>query len=82
MLADHPNWSLSILVDIGMDRAHHLFWEDAIDSGAAPKNGGPLWKFYKFIDEEIGKFLMTLDDDISFNCVRSWSTGYEGKLCS
>ena len=65
MLAENPNWALSILVDIGMDRAHHLFWEDAIDAGAAPKNGGPLWKFYKFIDEEIGKFLTTLDDDIS-----------------
>ena len=65
MLAENPNWALSILVDIGMDRAHHLFWEDAIDAGAAPKNGGPLWKFYKFIDEEIGKFLMTLDDDVS-----------------
>ena len=29
------------------------------------RSGGPLWKFYKFIDEEIGKFLTTLDDDIS-----------------
>ena len=65
MLAENPNWALSILVDIGMDRAHHLFWEDAIDAGAAPRSGGPLWKFYKFIDAEIGKFLTTLDDDIS-----------------
>ena len=29
------------------------------------ESGGPLWKFYKFIDAEIGKFLTTLDDDIS-----------------
>ena len=32
---------------------------------AQPRAEWPLWKFYKFIDAEIGKFLPTLDDDIS-----------------
>ena len=82
MLAENPNWALSILVDIGMDRAHHLFWEDAIDAGAAPKSGGPLWKFYKFIDAEIGKFLTTLDDDISLLIVSDHGAQAMKELCS
>lgn len=60
LLDAHPNWALGILVDIGMDRAHHLFWEPGIDEGQPPKQGGPLWQFYKFIDEQLGRFLKAL----------------------
>ena len=65
MLVQSPKWALSILVDIGMDRAHHLFWEDAVDAGAPPQRHGPLWEFYKFIDQEIGTFVSTLSEDTS-----------------
>ena len=56
MLAENPNWALSILVDIGMDRAHHLFWEDAIDAGAAPKAAGPFGSFINLSMRKSGIF--------------------------
>ena len=65
LLARHPNWAMSILVDIGMDRAHHLFWESCIDDGEAPERGGPLWKFYKYIDEKLSDFIPNLPSETS-----------------
>ena len=65
MLAENPNWALSILVDIGMDRAHHLFWEDAIDSRRSPEEWRASLEVLQIYRRGNRKFLMTLDDDIS-----------------
>ena len=65
LLQRHPQWAMSILVDIGMDRAHHLFWESIIDDGEAPERDGALWKFYKYIDAKLAEFIDSLPAETS-----------------
>jgi len=65
LLTDYPNWILGILVDIAMDRAHHLFWEQGIDEGKAPRRDGPLWSFYKYIDSKLQSFISNLPCNVS-----------------
>ena len=65
LITGFPNWSLGILVDIAMDRAHHLFWEQGIDEGEAPRREGPLWNFYKYIDAKLESFTSKLPRDTS-----------------
>lgn len=61
MLRRQPDWALAVLVDIGMDRAQHLFWEPSFDEGQAPRRGSPLWDYYRYTDARVGEFLNRLD---------------------
>lgn len=65
MLDRHPNWALAVMVDIGMDRAQHLFWEPMLDEGEAPSHNSPLWEYYRYTDARIGEFLHRLEPTTS-----------------
>jgi len=58
----HEEWDFLMMVEIGLDRMHHVFWEhlDAIDGNDKydSKYQNTILDYYKLLDKEIG---MTLD---------------------
>lgn len=62
-------WDYFQFVEIGLDRIHHGFWKhhDPLHRQHDPQSPWKtvVYDYYKYLDEEIGKTLELLDDDVA-----------------
>lgn len=60
-------WDFAMMVEIGLDRVHHGFWEhfDETHRSYEPGNSyeNAVLDYYRLLDSEIGQVLAELDDD-------------------
>lgn len=50
-------WDFFMMVEMGTDRMQHAFWPAELEEP------GPLFDYYRYVDEEVGRTLALLDDD-------------------
>ncbi len=66
-LLKEKEWDFFHFVDIGLDRAHHGFWNYFDKEHVLYKPGNPfegvIPDYYRLLDEQIGSVLEMLDDD-------------------
>lgn len=59
-------WDFAMLVDMGIDRVHHGFWKYMDPEHPKHEQGSPyaqaVFNYYRFLDEQIGDVLKTVDD--------------------
>jgi predicted AlkP superfamily phosphohydrolase/phosphomutase len=62
-------WDLFMMVEIGLDRMHHAFWQDADPGHRAYREGNAheraIPEYYRAIDERIGRLLEKVGDETS-----------------
>ncbi|MFQ6019215.1 MAG: alkaline phosphatase family protein [Dehalococcoidia bacterium] len=60
-------WEFAMMVEIGLDRIHHGFWQHFDDSHRQYEPGNPyehtVLEYYRLLDQEIGRVLAELDGD-------------------
>ncbi len=60
-------WDFAMMVEIGLDRVHHGFWQHFDETHRAYELGNPyqhaVRDYYRLLDREIGQVLAELDDD-------------------
>lgn len=60
-------WDLFTLVEIGVDRMHHAFWQFMDEQHVLHEPGSPyknaIYDYYRFIDTQVGRILEVLDED-------------------
>ncbi len=60
-------WEFVMLVEVGPDRVHHLFWRDFDPSHPRHRADSPfagaVRDYYKFLDHRVGDLLKLVDDD-------------------
>ena len=61
------SWDFAMMVEIGLDRVHHGFWEYFDETHRSYEPGNPyrhaVRDYYRLLDSEIGQVLAELDDD-------------------
>ena len=66
-LLREKEWDFFMLVEIGLDRIHHGFWKYFDPQHPKYQPGSPYANatrdYYKYLDEEIGEILESLDDN-------------------
>ncbi|MEE9285404.1 MAG: alkaline phosphatase family protein [Dehalococcoidia bacterium] len=66
LLKTHP-WEFAMMVEIGLDRVHHGFWQHFDETHRSYQPGNPyqhaVRDYYRLLDHEIGQVLVELDDD-------------------
>ena len=66
-LLREKEWDFFMLVEIGLDRIHHGFWKYFDPQHPKHQPGSPYANatrdYYKYLDEEIGEILESLDDN-------------------
>ena len=66
LLQDQP-WTFAMLVEIGLDRMHHIFWDTFDEQHPEYRAGNPFQHvvrdYYRLLDAEIGITLALLGDD-------------------
>jgi predicted AlkP superfamily phosphohydrolase/phosphomutase len=80
------NWDFFMFVEMGIDRIHHGFWRYQDKEHRLYEAGGPfedaIRKYYRFVDEEIGKLLGLLDAETSVMVVSDHGAKrMEGAIC-
>jgi predicted AlkP superfamily phosphohydrolase/phosphomutase len=64
-LLDTRKWDLFIMVEIGLDRIQHAFWQDMAEDSpyfvAGNKFRDVVFKYYQYLDFEIGLLLKRFD---------------------
>lgn len=67
LLTTRPQWDLFMFVDMGPDRIHHGLWKYSDPAHPKFQPGNPyentIAKYYRFLDERIGRLLDMLPDD-------------------
>lgn len=65
-LISHKPWSLCMLVEIGLDRLHHAFWQDADPTHPGYRSGNAfehaIPDYYRALDARIGRLLELAGD--------------------
>lgn len=60
-------WDFAMMVEIGVDRMHHGFWQYFDERHHRYEPGNPyentIRDYYKLVDQEIGEVLRQIDDD-------------------
>jgi predicted AlkP superfamily phosphohydrolase/phosphomutase len=66
LLKTHP-WDFAMMVEIGLDRIQHGFWQHFDEAHRGYEPGNPyqdaVRDYYRLLDREIGQVLAGLDDD-------------------
>ena len=61
------NWDFAMMVEIGLDRVHHGFWqhfdETHINYNPGNRYENAVRDYYRLLDDEIGELLSELDED-------------------
>lgn len=67
MVETRADWDFFMMVEMGPDRIHHLFWKYTDPEHplyvAGNKYESSIHDYYKYVDGEIGKLLEKVDDD-------------------
>jgi predicted AlkP superfamily phosphohydrolase/phosphomutase len=85
VLSTRP-WEFFMMVEIGLDRIHHAFWR-YLDTAhpkyeAHPRYSDVIRSYYRYLDDQIGEVLSTLDDDTSVLVVSDHGAmSMEGAIC-
>ncbi|MBI2893159.1 MAG: alkaline phosphatase family protein [Deltaproteobacteria bacterium] len=85
-LARTREWDLFMVVDMGLDRFHHAFWQTWNEDHAAYDADGPFRgeaeRYYAFVDERLGELLSLADDDTAVLVVSDHGARtLEGGVC-
>jgi predicted AlkP superfamily phosphohydrolase/phosphomutase len=66
MIDTRKDWDFFMMVEMGPDRIHHMFWKytdpDHPKYVAGNKYEDSIHQYYRFVDEQIGTLLEKLDD--------------------
>lgn len=66
MIRTRPDWDFFMMVEMGPDRIHHMFWKyaDPDHPKYVPGNKyeNSIYDYYRFLDEKIGELLCEADD--------------------
>jgi len=66
LLRTHP-WDFAMMVEIGVDRIHHAFWQHFDETHHRYEPGNPyrdvILDYYRLVDREVGLTLSELDDE-------------------
>lgn len=86
MVETRPDWDFFMMVEMGPDRIHHLFWKytDPEHPKYAPGNKyeDSIHNYYKFVDDQIGKLLEQVGDDTTVFVVSDHGArGMIGGVC-
>jgi predicted AlkP superfamily phosphohydrolase/phosphomutase len=86
MVETRPDWDFFMMVEMGPDRIHHLFWKYTDPEHpkyvAGNKYENSIHAYYKFVDEQIGKLLEKTDDDTAVLIVSDHGArGMIGGVC-
>jgi predicted AlkP superfamily phosphohydrolase/phosphomutase len=69
MIETRKDWDFFMMVEMGPDRIHHMFWKYTDKEHpkyvAGNKYENSIYDYYKFVDSEIGTLLAMLDDSTS-----------------
>lgn len=64
-LIDREPWTLFTMVEIGLDRLHHAFWQESDPAHPLYRPGSPfatvIPDYYRAVDERIGRLLERVD---------------------
>ena len=67
MVETRDDWDFFMMVEMGPDRIHHMFWKytdpEHPKYAAGNKYENSIYEYYKFLDSEIGELLNRLDDN-------------------
>ncbi|UCG53669.1 MAG: alkaline phosphatase family protein [Candidatus Latescibacterota bacterium] len=85
-LAKNEDWDFAMMVEMGPDRLHHGFWRYADKTHRLYEEGNPyedvIKTYYIYMDEELGKTLNELPDDVSVMLVSDHGAkGMHGGIC-
>lgn len=68
-LARTKPWSFFMMVEIGLDRLHHAFWQFADPEHPGYSSGSPfsgaIRDYYRAVDDRIGRLLKAVGEDIA-----------------
>jgi predicted AlkP superfamily phosphohydrolase/phosphomutase len=68
-LMQNKAWSLFMMVEIGLDRLHHAFWQFADPGHPAYTAGNPfetsIPDYYRALDERVGRLVAMAGDDVA-----------------
>ena len=69
MVETRPDWDFFMMVEMGPDRIHHMFWKytdpDHPKYIAGNKYESCIYDYYRFVDSQIGELLGKIDDETS-----------------
>jgi len=69
MVETRPDWDFFMMVEMGPDRIHHMFWKYTDPEHpkyvAGNKYESCIYDYYKFVDSQIGELLGKIDDQTS-----------------
>ncbi|HXG95466.1 MAG TPA: alkaline phosphatase family protein [Blastocatellia bacterium] len=85
-MVETRNWDFFMMVEMGPDRIHHLFWKytDPEHPKYEPGNKyeDSIHKYYKFVDEQIGALLEKVGDETTVMIVSDHGArGMIGGVC-
>ncbi|MDH3215934.1 MAG: alkaline phosphatase family protein [Candidatus Krumholzibacteria bacterium] len=80
------DWDFAMMVEMGPDRIHHGFWRYGDSEHRLYEQGNPyqdvIHDYYLYLDQEIGRTLETLPDDVSVIVVSDHGAkGMKGGIC-
>jgi predicted AlkP superfamily phosphohydrolase/phosphomutase len=86
MVETRPDWDFFMMVEMGPDRIHHMFWKytDPDHPKYVPGNKyeESIHEYYKFVDAQIGGLLAKVDDDTAVLIVSDHGArGMIGGIC-
>ena len=86
MLETRRDWDFFMMVEMGPDRIHHMFWKYTDPEHpkyvAGNKYESCIHRYYKFVDARIGEVLERLDSDTSVLIVSDHGArGMMGGIC-
>jgi predicted AlkP superfamily phosphohydrolase/phosphomutase len=86
MVESRRDWDFFMMVEMGPDRIHHLFWKytDPDHPKYVPGNKyeDSIHEYYKFVDAQIGGLLKLVDDDTAVLVVSDHGArGMVGGVC-
>lgn len=86
MVETRPDWDFFMMVEMGPDRIHHLFWKytdpEHPKYEAGNKYENSINDYYKFVDQQIGQLLEKVDDDTAVLIVSDHGArGMIGGVC-
>jgi predicted AlkP superfamily phosphohydrolase/phosphomutase len=86
MVETRPDWDFFMMVEMGPDRIHHLFWKytdpDHPKYEPGNKYEDSIHNYYKFVDDQIGRLLEQVGDDTAVLVVSDHGArGMIGGVC-
>jgi predicted AlkP superfamily phosphohydrolase/phosphomutase len=86
MVRTRPDWDFFMMVEMGPDRIHHLFWKytdpEHPKYEAGNKYEDSIHQYYKFVDDQIGRLLEMVDRETAVLIVSDHGArGMIGGVC-